>query len=206
MNSNDRMRDHWWWRPGWRLGRRMYTWHVTFDGQRDLYKLVDAYGERLAGIPGLDPIPHRWLHLTTQGLGFVDEVPAPEVDAVIAAAGERLAKIQPPSITIGPAIVDLEVVRLKVQPVEDLIPIRRALRDAIVAVRGTDLLMESEEWTPHISVAYSSSEGPMEPISAAIRSELPPVSATVSEVQLIVLGRDNKMYEWQTRAAVPLGG
>jgi 2'-5' RNA ligase len=206
MNSNDRMRDHWWWRLGWRLGRRMYTWHITFDGQRDLYDLVDGYGERLAGIPGLDPIPHQWLHLTTQGLGFVDEVPEPEVDAVIAAVGERLAKIQPPSITIGPAIVDPEVVRLKVQPVDDLIPIRRALRDAIVAVRGTDLLMESEEWTPHISVAYSSAEGPMEPISAAIRSELPPVAATVSEVQLIVLGRDNKMYEWETRAALPLGG
>jgi hypothetical protein len=46
----------------------------------------------------------------------------------------------------------------------------------------------------------------MEPISTAIRSGLPPAAATVSEVQLIVLGRDNKMYEWETRAAVPLGG
>ncbi|AEW98193.1 putative transposase [Streptantibioticus cattleyicolor NRRL 8057 = DSM 46488] len=24
--SHSRMADHWWWRPGWRQGRRLYTW------------------------------------------------------------------------------------------------------------------------------------------------------------------------------------
>jgi hypothetical protein len=42
------MRDYWWWRPGWRVGRQMYTWHFTFDGQDELHALVDAYQERLA--------------------------------------------------------------------------------------------------------------------------------------------------------------
>src|SRR6202035_5627646 len=71
----ERMRDHWWWRPGWRPGRRMYAWHFTFDGETALHELVDVYQQRLAGLPGLDPIPRQWLHLTTQGIGFTDEVP-----------------------------------------------------------------------------------------------------------------------------------
>jgi len=32
IGPSDHMRDHWWGRPGWRVGRSMYTWHVTFDG------------------------------------------------------------------------------------------------------------------------------------------------------------------------------
>jgi hypothetical protein len=27
------MRRHWWWRPGWRPGRRLYAWHLTFGDQ-----------------------------------------------------------------------------------------------------------------------------------------------------------------------------
>ena len=73
-DDEERMRDHWWWRPGWRPGRRMYTWHFTFDGQTALHELVNAYQERLAGLPSLDPIPRQWLHLTTQSIGFTDEV------------------------------------------------------------------------------------------------------------------------------------
>jgi 2'-5' RNA ligase len=183
----------------------MYTWHITFDGQDQLHALVDAYNERLATLPGLDPIPRPWLHLTTQGLGFVDETPAADVDAVIEAARERLAKLPRPTVSVGPAIVDPEVVRLKVQPVDDVVSIRRALREANVSARGPELLMEADEWEPHISVAYSSSAGPMKPISAALIPELDPVPLTISEVQLIVLGRDKKLYEWETRAALPLG-
>jgi hypothetical protein len=29
--ADDRMISHWWLRPGWRVGRAFYTWHVTFD-------------------------------------------------------------------------------------------------------------------------------------------------------------------------------
>lgn len=27
-----KMRSHWHWRPGWAVGRRMYTFHLTMDG------------------------------------------------------------------------------------------------------------------------------------------------------------------------------
>jgi hypothetical protein len=34
------MADHWWWRPGWRPGRRMYTWHVTFGEAPEVQALA----------------------------------------------------------------------------------------------------------------------------------------------------------------------
>lgn len=202
--SPELMRNHWWWRPGWGLGRRMYTWHMTGFNQQ-LLDLVAAYQQRLTGIEGLDPIPPQWLHMTTQGLGFIDEVPDTDVDAVIKAAQARLADLRPVTVEMGPAVVAPEVVRLVVSPAEPLHEIRRALRHAIVEVRGSELLMETEEWTPHVSVSYSSSEKATAPIAEVLGNDLEPVRVEIDEVQLIVLGRDDFMYTWETRAAVPLG-
>jgi hypothetical protein len=200
----ERMRDHWWWRPEWRPGRRMYTWHFTFDRQVALHELVDAYQARLADLPGMDPIPRPWLHLTTQGVGFTDEVPDAELDAVIDSARDRLAALSRVTVNMGPAVLDPEVIRLEVQPASALTPIRRALRDAIAAARGPEQVSESDDWSPHVSVAYSNSNGPMDPYIKALDPPLAPVSVDIPDVQLIVLGRDTHLYEWQTRAVVPL--
>jgi hypothetical protein len=84
------MREHWWWRPGWRIGRCMYTWHVTFAAQPRLRDLVTVYQDALAPLPGLDPIPMQWLHLTMQGIGFTDEVSSQDI-----AASRHVAGISP---------------------------------------------------------------------------------------------------------------
>jgi hypothetical protein len=182
----------------------MYTWHFTFGNQADLHALVDAYQARLAGLPGMDLIPRQWLHLTTQGVGFTDEVPDADLEAVIDAARERLAVVRCVTVSMGPAIIDPEVIRLEVQPADALTPVRRAIRDAIAAARGPEHLTESDGWTPHVSVAYSNSYGPMEPYIKTLDPPLAPVSVEIADVQLIVLGRDEHLYEWQTRADIPL--
>jgi hypothetical protein len=182
----------------------MYTWHFTFDGQTALHELVDAYQERLAGLPGLDPIPRQWLHLTTQGIGFTDEVPDADIEAIIEASRERLEGVPRAVVKMGPAVVDPEVLRLDVRPVGALTPVRRALRDAIAAVRGAAQAAESDEWTPHVSVAYSNADGPMEPYLKVLDPPLEPVSVEIPDVQLIVLERDSHVYQWQTRVSITL--
>lgn len=181
----------------------MYAWHITFDDQPQVHRLATAYQDRLAGVPGLDLIPMRWLHLTIQGLGFTDEVPAAEADAVVHAARERLAGVLPVTVTVGPAIVDPEAVQLTITPIGALTPVRGALRAAIADTIGLDRLLEDEWWSPHVSVAYSNATGPMEPIATALTPQLEPVTITISKVRLIVLGRDEHLYQWQTRATVP---
>jgi hypothetical protein len=178
----------------------MYTWHFTFDDQPDLHDLVRRYQARMAHFPGLDPIPVRWLHLTTQGLGFTDEVSEEVVSAVVEGVRTRLADIAPIRLHVGPAVVDPEVVRLRVAPADALTPVRSAIREAITTVTGS--VDEPEGWNPHISVAYSNAEGPMAPITTVLADELPPVQVTVSDVQLILLGRDEHCYTWDTKAIV----
>jgi 2'-5' RNA ligase superfamily len=204
MSTMQRMVDHWWWRPGWRVGRRMLAWHFTFADQPEVRRLATEYHTRLAGLAGLDLVPERWLHLTTQALGFADEVPDDTVDMVIEATRLRLATTPPPTVTVGPAVVLTEGPQLTVHPTGALDAVRRALREAITAVRGPHLLLEADEWRPHISLAYSNSDGPRQPVITALTPQTPPATVTLHQIQLICLGRDKRLYEWETRESVPL--
>lgn len=200
----DRMANHWWWRPGWRVGRRMYTWHVTFDDKPAIHDLAAKYQAKLAGLPGLDLIPARWLHLTTQGVGFTDEVSDSDVDAIVGATRTRLSALAPIAATLGPVTVTPEAILLDVAPLPLLRRLREELRAAIIDVLGPQRLMEPEDWTPHVSVAYSNSTAPAAEYVAAV-ADGETENALIDRVQLIVLGRDQHMYEWTTRADVPLG-
>ena len=199
------MADHWWWRPGWRPGRRMYTFHFTFDGQAAVQALATRYRDRLAGLPNLVLVPDRWLHLTTQGLAFTDEITGSEVQAVVSAATDRVREFRPVRAVVGPARVTPEALLLDVTPAGDLADVRAAIRDAIAAVRGRDKLGESDEWMPHVSVAYSSGTGSAEPYIKALTAE-DTAACLIDSVELIELNRDNRMYEWDTVARLPLIG
>ena len=73
MTDDDTVtRDHWWWRPGWRPGRSLYTWHFLMDGQPALHEFTRRVHADLHTVPVLDPIPLQWLHLTTQDVAFAD--------------------------------------------------------------------------------------------------------------------------------------
>jgi 2'-5' RNA ligase len=203
----DRMRDHWWWRPGWRAGRRMYTWHVTFDDQPQLHKLVRSYQAALAPLPGLDLIPMRWLHLTMQGIAFTDEVSLQDVADIAEAARKRLATQQPVALSAGPAAVDPEAIMLDVSPAGALDPVRTGIRTAIADVEGAARVPEAETWTPHISIAYSNSDGPATPYAEAFSTVTQtPIHLTVSAVHLIELSRDTHLYQWTTKAEALLSG
>lgn len=201
--TDDHMADHWWWRPGWRPGRRLYTWHFTFDGHREVHDLAARYQERLAALPGLDLIPAWWLHLTTQGVGFTDEVSDEDVAALLAASAGRLKGFAAQRVTLGPARVTPEAILLDVAPADGLAAIRRELRQAISDVLGATRLTEGDEWTPHVSVAYSHGTRTQAPYVAAVEGG-GTTETVIGTVELIVLGRDHRLYEWTTRREVQL--
>jgi 2'-5' RNA ligase len=130
------MRDHWWWRSGWRVGRSFYTWHVTFDDQPAAHQLAADYTPMLKDLSTLDPIPVRWLHLTMQGIGFTDEVDRADVDTIVAAVRDRCTELAPFTITLGPARVDPEALMLPVRPTEPVARLRATIRAAIADVWG----------------------------------------------------------------------
>ncbi|MFJ8158393.1 2'-5' RNA ligase family protein [Streptomyces sp. NPDC094468] len=201
------MRDHWYWRPGWGVGRRFWTWHLTFEEQDDVHRLAAEYRSQLAPLGSrLTLIPDRWLHCTMQGIGFVGETAQADVDAVVAGARDRLAAVPAFDAEIGPATVDEEAVILPLRPGQPVQDVRNAIRTAI-----GDVLPEVPEsadgFFPHMSVAYNAEDGPSAPVVEALSSrKFQAARARITAARLIVIHRDRQMYEWETYASVPLSG
>src|SRR5215472_9590396 len=142
------MRNHWWWRPGWRVGRRVYTFHLTFRdadatvaGGADLRRLAAEHQARLVGAgagvpPGLDAVPLEWLHLTMQNVGFADEVGEERLREVAARATAACASVAPFDLRFAEASVFPEAVMVLPGPPAPVADLREALRGAIGAVLG----------------------------------------------------------------------
>ncbi|MGC9667946.1 2'-5' RNA ligase family protein [Planosporangium sp. 12N6] len=205
----DQLRDHWWWRPGWRAERHFYACHFTFDDQPDLQRLVAEYQDPLREIRGLDLIPARWLHLTMQGIGFVDEVEANHVAALAAAAAEKLATVPAPVVTFHRPVIRSEAVYLPAQPADGVHAVRSAVREAISEVLGESGLEGTQSvsgYRPHVSLAYSNADQPAAPILDALSQVDPePVTITLRHVDLLEFHRDRRMYEWVSAQPLTIG-
>jgi hypothetical protein len=207
------VRNHWWWRPGWSPGRRMYAWHLTFGDQTltgglaPLRRMVADYQAPLAELLGLDLVPAQWLHLSVQDVGFADEVSEDELGRVVAAVRRRCADLESLRLVVGPAALVYEGVWLRVSPVAAVLEVRSAVRAGLAEVWGAPRVPgPAGGFTPHVSPAYSHTDGPDEPYAAAL-ARMDPWSTTVEvrAIQLIELGRNAYLYCWETVATVPLG-
>ncbi|WP_324607757.1 2'-5' RNA ligase family protein [Streptomyces sp. NRRL F-5123] len=157
------------------------------------------------GPSGLDLIPDRWLHLTTQGVGFTNDVSEATATAIAAAARSRLAALHSFDVSLEAPIVDPEAILVPVVPAEPIRRLRQELRSAIADVLP-EVPEPAEGFNPHVSIAYSHAEGPAAPYAEAIEAAaVPPAKAVVTHADLIVIHRDHQMYEWTTLAEVPLG-
>ncbi|MFE3770815.1 2'-5' RNA ligase family protein [Streptomyces sp. NPDC059122] len=205
MTHTDRMADHWWWRPGWGPGARFLTFHFTFQRSGRLHRLAADYRRALADVEGLDLVPDESLHLTTQGLDFVDRVPKDDLSAILAAARQRLASVPAFDLVVERPEITPEAIRWEASPSGPPAAVRTALRAAI----GTswDTVPEpADGFRPHITIAYSNADGPAAPVRAALDTvKAAPATVRVDQVELIVLHRDRKMYEWEAHTRLPLG-
>jgi 2'-5' RNA ligase len=202
----DQVRDHWWWRPGWRVGRRFYAFHVTFEDQPDLYRLADTYRTALADAPAATLIPDQWLHLTMQGIGFTDEVTDTTATRIAEEARAILADVPAFEVEFGEVIVADEAIVMPATPAAPVRDLRTATRQAIGRILGDDQVPESaDRFRPHVSVAYLTANGPATPYVNALKASKPePAHVRISHVDLIEMHRDRRMYEWAVVARLPL--
>ena len=203
--SDLRTVNHWWWRPGWREGRTFYTWHLTFDDQPAVHHLAATYRKALGSVPNLDLVPDRWLHLTMQGVGFTDEVQAGDVAAIVQEVRQRLANIPAFDIELDRPVFTPEAIRWD-PPTEPIAAVRNSIREAIGAV--WQVVPEAAEgFSAHVTIAYANQDGLADAALAAIAAtESRPAIARISSAELIILNRDQHMYEWRTHASAPLSG
>jgi 2'-5' RNA ligase len=188
--------DHWWWRQGWSEGKRFYTWHFTFEGQEALREMARRYQEAISRFSFYDLVPLEWLHLTTQGIGFTHLIPIERALAVAARVGERLSSQRPIKASVGSPRLFSEAIACPLTPVEPLSRVRSEIREAIAEVLGQ--VDEDESFHPHVSFAYSNTAAPAPPVRQALESVGgPPVELEIGHVDLIRLGRDHRIYEWE---------
>ncbi len=189
----------------------MYTFHVTLERPDvedavSLHRLVRQYQLAVSSLGGMDIVPARWLHLTVQGVGFTDEVDDRAVRAILAAARGRCAEVAPFELTLGPALLFREGISLCGRPLEPARRLRTSLRAAIADVWGQNGLPESEHFIPHVSLAYSATDGSTDRFIDAIEAcPLKSATITVRGVTLIVLNRDSRMYQWHRFEHLSLG-
>lgn len=204
--DHDTMANHWWWRPGWQVGTRFYTWHITQDEAPTVIDLARRHQDALRPFPSLDPVPSKWLHMTMQGVGHVEDVPQAAIDRVIDSVGSRLADVAPISTTYQRAHIFREAIALPPSNPEAFTQLRREVRAGIADALG-ECPEPEEGFRAHVSAAYSNADADSAPIRNALALAQPePVQASYSKISLIVIHRDNRMYEWTTIRELRLGG
>jgi hypothetical protein len=166
--------------------------------------VTDRYREALRPFGIFDEVADRWLHLTMQGIGFADVVPDEQLQRIAVAAQEATRGMASVDITLPAPEVGTEGVFFPVDPWVELQGVRLAVRSAVVDVLGSAEGAAETFW-PHISVAYCHAEAPTEPVLRAVEAiAAPVVRAAVSHVDLILLGRDQRRYQWETVARLTL--
>lgn len=202
----ERLSDHWWWRPGVRPGRRLLVWHILPGDQLQVRDLVRQCQDKLARLDGLDLVPAEWLHMTTQIVGFDDEITDAEAEAMVAGVEERLAGLAPIEVEVGKLWLHSEAVMLGIRPPRALDPVRAAIRASVAAAVRVHQLDDEPDWTPHISVAYSNADGPARPVAEALALRPEPRPLRVGEVHLVAQERAGRLYLWERRTVGLLGG
>ncbi|GAB2687035.1 hypothetical protein GCM10027271_57350 [Saccharopolyspora gloriosae] len=203
----DQVRNHARWRPGWHSGRTSYAWLLPFADQPGLRHLVNQYQYALRDLPGFDLVPLEWMHILVQEVGFTDEVPPEKIDSLVEAARKRLTGFNPLSLAFHRAVVLPESLSLPAEPQTTLLDLRAGLRAATADALGDDQVPgEPEEVDRHISLAFSTTEGPaIFAVATLGGTEVDPTTAKTSAVSLVRLNRDHSCSEWETLAQVPLG-
>jgi 2'-5' RNA ligase len=207
-----RMMNHWSSSP-WYRGQQFYSWYLTFEDCPSLHDLAEYYDRAIAGLP-VDIVPPRWLHLTLQSVGVADDVSITDVLRIGCDAQARCASMPRFEVSVERVLVHPEAVIMLVSPHESIKAVRWALRDAIAGVWGRDAVLdtesrgvgESDGFVPHITLAYSRSDGPAAPLIDAVRAvDRRSVTVPFNEAHLLLVTRDIPAYRWSPVAVATLG-
>lgn len=199
-----RTADHWWWRPGWGPGARCHTVHITFQDQPALHAHAQAWRQVLARFPQLDLVPDPWLHLTMQGLGMQGEVTLADVTAIADRAEDLVAKLEPFELSVGAPSFTPEAIRFDPSPAAPVAKLRSAVRGTIGEV-WPKVPEADDGFEPHITIGYGNADADATEIIAAIeQADIEPITIRITHADLILLGRDDKIYTWTVTQGLPL--
>ncbi len=182
-------------------------WHLLLGRDPAVQEAAAVARQRLAGIAGLHMTPPEWLHITVQRVGTKDLVTHDNRTRMLARAQDCLAQTAPVTVTLQRIFYHPEAITLSVSPRSALSPVLAAARTATREVlESGDHHSEGDEWAPHLTLCYSTTEQPAAPVIAALGTTLPAYEVTITEMSLVVQDGPEDLWNWQVAGSARLLG
>jgi 2'-5' RNA ligase len=199
--------DRWGDRRGTPLYDDAVCWHLLLGGRAEVRALATEAQQRLGRFSALHMTPQRWLHMTVLRAGPAASITQEAMEVMLARAGEILAGIPPVTVTLGRILYHPEAISLGVSSAGALAPVLKAAQAATCEVTGTSGSGNSgEEWTPHLTLCYSTGEQPAAPVIAALGRALPPCAVTIDQLSLVVQNGLEQLWDWRVAGTARLQG
>jgi 2'-5' RNA ligase len=133
--------------------------------------------------------------MTTLVAGAAERFSHAQREQMIRTASDQLADIPPITVSLGKIIYHPEAILFAVTPAAALAPLGNA---ALAATRATghDPIGQDEEWRPHVTLCYSTSDQPARPIIDALGMALPERTITVRRLSLVIQTGSELAWDW----------
>ena len=183
-------------------------WLVLLGNNPQLRTAVQAAQSRISNFSGLHMTPLRRLHLTVLIAGPADQIPEHDRNEMLAIARSCLADTEPITIEFSRIFYHPEAIVLTAHPAEALSPIRDAAQRATQAVTGHSGNDDrsSPQWIPHVTLSYSTTIQPAQPIIAALGKRLPSCQVTIETLSLVEQQGSERLWNWSLAGAASLPG
>lgn len=193
------MRDRWSNRTEFASDYGQIYWHTLMNAYPEACAAAKDAQEILARFPGLHMTPRRWLHITTLFVGSTDEITRTQMMTMVSEAQRLLGDLAPIPVILSKILYHPEAITLRVQPGEALRPILNTAQTATrkaVGLAGT-INGPFPSWTPHMTVSYSTTEQPAEPILTALGKTVRERQVLVNSLTLIVQWGPERLWKWE---------
>ncbi len=199
------MADRWQHRPEPAHGEGTVYWHVLMHDYPQAVELARQAQQRLSRFGGLHMTPLEWLHMTALVAGPAADLTGDQLDQMAKTAAELLADLPPVQVTLGKVLYHPEAIMLAVTPAQALAPFREAARTATRKVMGHQVPGgDPSTWTPHVTICYSTSDQPAQPIIAALGRQLPKTQIQIRALSLIIQHGPERRWDWRTVRTIRL--
>lgn len=187
-------------------GQGTVYWHMLMKDQPDVADLARQARERLAPFgTGLHMTPPAWLHMTALMAGPAEGFTANQLQQMTDTASGLLADLQPVGVTVGRILYHPEAIMLGVTPVRALQPIHDAAMQATKHATGGQE-PDLSPWVPHITICYSTSDQPAQPLIDALGMQLPGRDIQISALHLVVQHGPERSWDWSIIDTIRLAG
>lgn len=202
--------NHWTPLPGWTPERSLLACYVTLEDQPEAQAVIDAYQRRLADVPELDLIQRQWLHVTVQGIGFLDVLAPGSLPQLADSLQRRLARVPAPTVVIDPPEISQDAVHLPLAPADGLVRVRQAVRSAAADTLGLPepyaLPGQDGDYRPHVSIAYANGPAPCDRVRDRLDAVAhAPTTLRFGTLSVLALRRVDRTWQWSDEVRLGLG-